>query len=1804
MRAGLRASLALLALTALLASVTPLTAPPVTAGSGDAAVINSPPWVKGVLVKGPVLDADYDPLTGTLVLGTAEGAFMVSADDPSNVTTLLAGEEVTQVAVNGEAGMYALVTAYGVEVRDLNGRLAWFRGLRPAPSSDVSISSKGFTALTLNYFQNESRVLIYGPNGGLVVNLSVGVPANDVEWSPSGNYLLLRGEDVAVLYSFSGDALNPARSFKDVHAASWSLTKDLLALSNSHGTLKVIDARGGGVRTYYVGLTPQSIAWVPGEARVVLGGRERVAVLNLQDGDVTYSRYVGMHVTHVTWLRGGGVAAALRNRLYRLVTRVDYAFMILDRNLTPVTSVVSVNGTPLGTYPSGGGALLVTTSGVWTLRDLSPTLRTYGPVTGEYASPHSPSVADEYHVAILVRESHANGALYDHVLYVTYPEGVVWERPVAWDVSDVDASRDGSLVAVVGDYLYVFNASNGDLLWSGGAGSYVAWDPKSELLAVVRFGRLTLYDRGGGVVGSVRVHGVRGKPLWSPDGSYIAVRGYDGVSVFGRNLSEVAEVTVEWGPEWVRWDPSGRYLWVASGKSVGKFRLDGAEVANITLTSGYVHRFSVSPDGNLIAVTTSNRFYVFSARGGSPLWIKKYDGVYGLPVWSRDGGKLLVVVPHGSGRGEVILCSSGGGEILRKFVDGGFVDGRVVDDLKSVLLVGWDGVVYLNYTDGSASWFMDRGLVGSLLVNYFPQGKAVLVSKDVLEGGESLGYVPRVTIYDLDGKELHEFSYEPANTAGVGLQLSRDGNLVLVTGLRTNYSVFHYQAVLMMYDVNGTKLWVRTFNVSSRDSLPYWLVGSDRIAVPITYVGRVTPTLSGTYVTTLYTVVLLNQYTGAEVARTKPSRYPIEKLIPGEGGYFAVTYSGYEGNLIEVYDGTGTLRTAIPERGHVSSLSLSGYGDVLAYGVARGDKHELVVRRLNGDIVGSVETGSAILRVSVSSKGLIAVAYGNGTLATYTTSLKLIAREDLSTGSLPSAYVSTMSWSPTGNYLTVYAAYFNHGEVRVYDAALRQVFWGYADCEPSMVAWVNGSTVLVAGEYGGELVRVGGDTPSLSIAAPSIGGHVIRNHVLAGKYLYVLLDDGAVAVIDVKAGEVLTLRVLDPAGVEGIAAYGDVLATYAYGGVVRLYRVDGATLKHALSLSGLGHVTGVGVGAGMVVVAGPTWVKAFGLDGGVKWSKELGGGAYVYWGPELDPVTGYSACLVMRGGVLEAVIYSPSGEEVLRYPLKDYFFLKWVSGGVLLLYDGGSTVSLVDVRSKVREEVPLRGLPISVFADESLGVAYVSLTEGLLRITASGEAGFKDGVKGVVVAGIGEGGDAYLVSTLNYGQLVRYSPSSDSVTGYQVLGARVLGVLVTESLNGNLLAVASDVRLVEPAKYGLLVLLPGDVAVNARIDGVEYSGVKGGLRLYVAEGMHEAAFTPAGGLGGVNELVGSSEWLANLIVSKEYGVRAGRVLIGKLPSTSDFLNSAGTVLLDASKVEAMRYSCTISWAGGSASRTVGPEQVLRVRALPGEYVVKCTPSLPSDLASTTLSPPPPEEVTVTVKAGGEAVVRLRSVNEVYGRLTVRNDAEAPVEYVISWAGSAPVSGRLSPGARATYYAPPGTYSVTVKYVEAPALDVGDAEAVIEAATITKEVSVKAGGKYVITPAKQAMPAHLTVKGAPGQEFTVSWGGGKETFRIPGDGVLRLAAAPNTEYVVEAGVPGLAERFTKRVDPIPPGGEAVVELPQPHTGTVTHSTKTTSVAPPRTTPAAAQPNYAPVVAVAVAVAAAIAVLAYRRRATRS
>lgn len=64
---------------------------------------------------------DYDPLIKALVVGTPEGAYLVSAEDPTNVTALLK-EEVSKVSVNGKAGEYVLVTPYGVEPTRLTAR--------------------------------------------------------------------------------------------------------------------------------------------------------------------------------------------------------------------------------------------------------------------------------------------------------------------------------------------------------------------------------------------------------------------------------------------------------------------------------------------------------------------------------------------------------------------------------------------------------------------------------------------------------------------------------------------------------------------------------------------------------------------------------------------------------------------------------------------------------------------------------------------------------------------------------------------------------------------------------------------------------------------------------------------------------------------------------------------------------------------------------------------------------------------------------------------------------------------------------------------------------------------------------------------------------------------------------------------------------------------------------------------------------------------------------------------------------------------------------------------------------------------------------------------------------------------------------------------------------------------------------------------------------------------------------------------------------------------------------------------------
>ena len=1802
--------LTLLALTTLIISLLPPNTTSVTAGSSDdEAVTTSPTWVKRVLIKGPVLDVDYDSLIKALVVGTPEGAYLVSTEDPTNVTTLLE-EEVSKVSVNGEAGEYVLVTPYGVEAYSLDGSLRWFRKLGYSRPLAVDLSSEGFTALTFMVVRSgsiTSRMIIYGPSGELVVNVSINALATNVAWSPSGNYLIIKDySDGVVLYSFKEGSLKPLQTFKEVYAASWNGSRDVLALSDTHGILKLIDLPDGKVRTYYVGLTPQTIAWGPDDAEILLGGRERVAVLNLKDGEVRYSRHLMTRPVNMTWLRGDGVAVILRGVTYASSARAGYALLLLDPNLTPVASVTTINGTPLGIYPSGDGALVVTTSGIWVLSNLRATLSTYKPVTGDYAEPQVPSIADEYHVALLVRKSHSNGALYDHLLYVTYSSGVVWERPIAWDVRDIDVSKDALLVAVVGDYLYVFNASDGSLLWSDdGGGSGVMWDPKAELLAVTEYGKLVLYDREGNLVGSVETHHASEKPLWSPDGSYVAVPGFKEVLVFGRNLSKVTEIRTDTFPVRVQWDPSGKYLWVASEEAVGKFGLDGVQVANVSLGRYEdVYAFSVSPDGNLIAVASMwGKVYVFSTEGGSPLWIKEYEGIDAVPAWSSDGGKLLIVVPYSSGRGEVILCRSNGGEIYRDFVDGSFVDGRVVDELKSILLVGWDGVVYINYTDGTLPWSTDEELVGLLRINYAPQGRAVLVNRYVIRRMGSSGYRPQVRIYDMNGDVMHEFNYSPGNTVGATLQLSRDGNLVLVVGTRMNYSILEFQARLRMYDVNGTKLWDRTFNVSDSESLPLWLVGSDKIVVPITYKGRVATGSSTAYrYMTLYTIVILNQYTGVEIARTEPSEYPVRELIPGDGGYFAAIYDAFEGDVIKVYDGNASFKGVVSVKGHVHPLSLSRYANVVAYGLRLGyGEYRLVTRRLNGDIIKSINVNTSIHEVSVSRKGLVAVMYDNRTLAVYTPALKLVAREVLPVISY--IYYSMMSWSPSSNYLAVYAGYFSHGEVRVYDAGLKLLSRNYVDGRPQIMAWVNDSTLFVAGAYGGEFVSVSEAPPSLSLASPGVGGHVIKDYVLTSKYLYLLLDGGSVAVIDVKSGAVLTQKVLSSAPIYGIAAHEDLLATYGPHGTINVYRVEGNSLKHVLTFTGLRSISDIDVSGDAVAVTGYGWIKVLGLDGNVKWSRELGG-SYVSEKPELDPATGYLVCGVDQRGVIEAVIYSPTGKEVLRYPLKDYgYFYRWVSDGLLLLYDGGSAISLIDVRSGQSKYLLLKGVPMGVFADKSLKVAYVSTSKGsLLRITADGQV-TGEGVPTSRVVGVGSDGSAYLISMVNPGQLLKYSPSKGTLTEYQVLGSRVFRTAVAELSNGDLLVVSHDVRIVKPVKYGLLILLPSNTAVKARINGEEYLRVKGGLRLYVAEGTHKASFKPAEKLEEASNLIGSTEWLANLTVTREYDVKAGHVIVDKLPSINDFLKSVGAVALDASSVKVLKYSCVITWVDGNVSKVVSPGQVLRLPALPGEYALKCTPSLLSDVASRILTTPKPMESTIKVESGSEATMRLKPLDELYGMLVVRNDAEAPVKYTINWEGGAPISKELGPGSEATYYASPGKYYITIEYLKTPTLDVGDAEALRKASTLVKEVSINAGKQYVITPAKQVEPAHLIIKGAPGQEFIISWGRNQKTFKILENGTTKLVAAPYTEYVIKAEIAG-AQPFTKRIEPLPPGGKAEIKLPQPSTTTAT-TTQTTAVTTTSTVtvPKAKQPNYAPIIAAIVtATIAVITILTYRRRKT--
>ncbi len=1799
--------LALLALTTLIISLLPPNATSVTAGSsGDEAVTTSPTWVKGVLVKGPVFDVDYDPLIKALVVGTPEGAYLVSAEDPTNVTALLK-EEVSKVSVNGKAGEYVLVTPYGVEAYSLDSSLRWFRKLGYSRPLAMDLSSKGFTALTFMVVRSgsiTSRMIIYGPSGELVVNVSINALATNIEWSPSGNYLVIKDySNRVVLYSFKEGSLKLLQTFKEVYAVSWNDSRDVLALSDAHGVLKLIDLPDGKVRTYYVGLTPQTIAWGHDDAEILIGGRERVAVLNLKDGEVRYSRYLMMRPVNMTWLRSNEAAIILKGAMYALSARTDHALLLLGPNLTPVTGIATINGTPLGIYPSGDGALVVTTSGIWVLSNLKTTLSTYKPVTGDYAEPQAPSIADEYHVALLTRKSHGNGALYDHLLYVTYSSGVVWERPIAWDVRDIDASKDASLVAVVGDYLYVFNASNGNLLWSDKGGSGVTWDPKTELLAVTKYDKLVLYDREGNIVGSVETHHAYGKPLWSPDGSYVAVPGFKKVLVFSRNLSKVTEIRTDTFPVRAQWDPSGKYLWVASEDAVGKFGLDGVQVANVSLGRyGDVYGFSVSPDGNLIAVASMwGKVYVFSTEGGSPLWIKEYEGIDAVPVWSSDGGKLLIVVPYSSGRGEVILCRSNGGEIYRDFVDGGFVDGRVVDELKSILLVGWDGVVYINYTDGTLPWSTDEELVGLLRISYAPQGRAVLVNRYVIRKMGSSGYRPQVRIYDINGNIMHKFNYSPGNTISETPQLSRDDNLVLVVGTRMNYSILKHQARLRMYDVNGTKLWDRTFNVSDPESLPLWLVGSDKIVVPITYEGRVVAGSSTVYrYMTLYTIVILNQYTGAEIARTEPSKYPVRELIPGDGGYFAAIYDAFEGDIIKVYDGNASLKGVVSVKGHVSSLSLSRYANVVAYGLWLGHgEYRLVTRRLNGDIIKSVDVNTSIHEVSVSRKGLVAVMYDNRTLAVYTPALKLVAREDLPVISY--IYYSMMSWSPSSNYLAVYTGYFSHGETRVYDAGLKLLSQNYVDGRLQIMAWVNDSTLFVAGAYGGEFVSVSESPPSLSLASPSIGGHVIKDYVLTSKYLYLLLDGGSVAVIDVKSGTVLTQKALSPAPIYGIAAHGNLLVTYGLYGTINVYRVEGNSLKPVLALTGLRSISDIDVSGDAVAVTGYGWIKVLGLDGNAKWSRELGG-SYVIEEPELDPVTGYLVCGVGQGEIIEAVIYSPTGKEVLRYPLKSYsYFYRWVSDGLLLLYDGGSAISLIDVRSGQSKYLLLKGIPTGVFVDKSLKVAYVSTSKGsLLRITADGQV-TREGVPASRVVGVGSDGSAYLISMVNSGQLLKYSPSKGTLTEYQVLGSSVFRTVITELSNGNLLVVSHDVRIVKPVKYGLLILLPSNTAVKARINGEEYLRVKGGLRLYVAEGTHKASFRPAEKLEEASNLIGSTKWLADLTVTREYDVKAGHVIVDKLPSTDDFLKSVGAVALDASSVKVLKYSCVITWFDGNVSRVVSPGQVLRLSALPGEYTLKCTPSLPSDVASKVLTTPKPMESTIKVESSSEATMRLKPLDELYGMLVVRNDAEAPVKYTINWEGGTPISKELGPGNEATYYAPPGKYSITIEYLKIPTLDVGDAEALRKASTLTKEVSINTGKQYVITPAKQVEPAHLIIKGAPGQEFIISWGGNQKTFKILEDGTAKLVAAPYTEYVIKAEIAG-TQPFTKRIGPLPPGGKAEIKLPQPSTTTAT-TTQTTAATSTVTTPKAKQPNYAPIIAaIVIATIAVITILTYRRRKT--
>jgi len=111
---------------------------------------------------------------------------------------------------------------------------------------------------------------------------------------------------------------------------------------------------------------------------------------------------------------------------------------------------------------------------------------------------------------------------------------------------------------------------------------------------------------------------------------------------------------------------------------------------------------------------------------------------------------------------------------------------------------------------------------------------------------------------------------------------------------------------------------------------------------------------------------------------------------------------------------------------------------------------------------------------------------------------------------------------------------------------------------------------------------------------------------------------------------------------------------------------------------------------------------------------------------------------------------------------------------------------------------------------------------------------------------------------------------------------------------------------------------------------------------------------------------------------------------------------------------------------------------------------------------------------------------------------------------------------------------------------------------------------------------------------------VTWNGNQKTFKIHEDGATKLTAAPYTEYLIKAKIGG-AQSFTKHVEPLPPGGEVVIKLPQPSTTTTTTQATTSTLT--TTTPKPEQPNYAPIIAAVVVFAiATIAILTYRKRKT--